>query len=274
MNEDRSSVVDMVRNHEEFNEIGLPPNLAGTYVFTHRKTGKKYVGSSHDLRWRLRRNKTLLRNGCHSNRDFQTAYDEDPRFHVSVTITESRDEAYDHEQKFLDDFIKTGLLFNRQANARHAEIGTKPTRETIEKIKSKVVGLKRSGETREKIRQSKLGVPRSEAMREFLRQRQLGKKASEETRRKQSEIRKGKPLSRPRTPEHMAKIVAAKAGFRHSAESILRIRENSATAKPVVAAGVKYPSASEASRILGIDHKTIRTRIADSRPQFKDWHYG
>lgn len=256
---------------ENFAELKLERSIkhCAAYVITHVKSGKMYVGSSHNVTWRIERHKSLLKAGIHSNKELQTAYDNDPELSFKMHLTFDREEAFDLEQDILDHYLPQGVLFNKQAIARQSEGGTNPTEETREKISVANKGLERSLETRDRIRQAKLGVSRSEEMREFLRQRQTGKVLSEETRRKMSESRQGMMMP-PRSETHVENLRQARIGTRHSRSSIEAIRAGAKNSRSVNIEGISFRSISEAARYHGIDHKTVRRRLDDS--DYPEWN--
>ncbi|UQT03168.1 endonuclease [Serratia phage vB_SmaS-Totoro] len=92
-----------------------------------------------------------------------------------------------------------------------------------------------------------LGVPKSEESRRKMSLAKMGKVASEETKRKMSEVRKG----RPNSEEHI---------------------RNTATAisKAIMGDGIKYPSASECARILGINQSSITRRLVNKN--YPGWY--
>ncbi len=103
---------------------------------------------------------------------------------------------------------------------------------------------------------------RTEETRAKLRAYRLGKKTSEETKRKQREasLRLGsKPPKRP-------------VGTKCSAESVQKMRDNSAKNTACEVYGVKYRSYAEAARALGMRLHTLRKRCLSDR--FTDYKKG
>lgn len=213
--------------------MGVRPKFPAAYEITHVASGKMYVGSAMDFFGRLKTHKSSLRLNRHSNAELQAAFNIDPEIEFSVTFYDTREEAYDHEQALLDEHHSKGELFNVAVNARSTNKD-------------------------------------NEVIKEHLRSLRLGTVASDETKAKMSAARKGGKMP-PRTQEHIDKLAAIRTGSKHSEEAKAAIRANAPAAKAVSIDGVIYPSASEASRILGISHKTIRKRIKSTK--HKTWLY-
>ncbi|QDB71124.1 I-TevI-like homing endonuclease [Serratia phage Moabite] len=93
----------------------------------------------------------------------------------------------------------------------------------------------------------KLGVKASDETRRKQSLAKMGKVASDETKRKMSEVRKG----RPNSEEHI---------------------RNTATAisKAIMGDGIKYPSASECARILGINQSSVTRRLVNKN--YPGWY--
>lgn len=96
--------------------------LNGVYLIKHLKSKKFYVGSTVDLQSRVIRHKTDLTRDKHPNHFLQKAYNADRRVEYYLYITETRDEAYDLEQEFLDKFHASGEIFNIATDARNSFI--------------------------------------------------------------------------------------------------------------------------------------------------------
>jgi predicted GIY-YIG superfamily endonuclease len=93
----------------------LPVGLGsspGAYVIEHAKTGKIYVGSTGDLGNRKRGNICQLKKGKHHNGPLQTAFNTDTELSFLLIPTDTREEAYQYEQKLINHHSSTGLLFN------------------------------------------------------------------------------------------------------------------------------------------------------------------
>lgn len=96
--------------------------LNGVYLIKHIKSGKFYVGSTVDLQTRVIKHKTDLARGKHPNMFLQKAYNSHKQMEYYLYITETRDQAYDLEQEFLDKYHSTGEIFNIATDARSSFI--------------------------------------------------------------------------------------------------------------------------------------------------------
>lgn len=263
----------MMRIINKVRDDGPRPKLVGVYLLIHPDSGKVYVGSSKDILHRVNRHMSDLTENRHPNYKLQRAFLKNQQLLVFYVICIDREHAFQVEQELLDEGLPQGFLFNLDDKAAPVwGKGHKPSEMTIKKVKEANTGKKKSIESIEKIRRAKLGVPRPQWVKDKQSAKMLGRKMSAESRLKMSQQRKG--VKQPaRTAEHIRKIVEAKKGYRHSPETISRIRSSAINQKPVSIDGTIYPSASEAARDLGIDHKTVRVRIASDKEQYKDWYY-
>jgi len=89
-----------------------------------------------------------------------------------------------------------------------------------------------------------------------------GKHRSQKTKDKISASNKGKKISL----ETKAKISAAKKGKKTSLET--RAKLSAVKFKPVMANFIKFASVKEATRVLGVNPKTIRRRILAKKPGY------
>lgn len=106
--------------------------LNGVYVIEHPSSKKFYVGSTTDLESRTIRHVLDLTRGRHANHFLQKAYRQNNNIELSIFITETRDEAYDLEQEFIDKYHAEGKLFNIATCARNSLINkTEEAREMI-----------------------------------------------------------------------------------------------------------------------------------------------
>lgn len=254
---------------ENFDDLPINGNFGqcGTYTISHKKTGRIYIGSSNDMPRRARTHKSQLKNNCHPNWDLQRAYNDDPEIEFFFIITEDREAAYDREEQLINHWKDKVSLFNIATDVRNGVANL--SEESIAKIKQAITGLSRTEETRDKIRQAKLGIKRPAHIGEKIRQAKLGIKLSDITRSKMSMSRKGgkKP---PRTKEHIDKIRIAKLGYKHSPETIDKIRNGLTNRRSVMIDGNKYDSILDAAKAIGKDHKTIRHHLNRGR---EGWSY-
>ena len=92
-----------------------------TYVFEHLKSGKKYTGITGHFPSRKATHLHQLRYGRHRSYLLQDLYDSDndlANWKWTIYIVPTKEHALDHEQAFMDQFDKEGLLLNNSKNAR------------------------------------------------------------------------------------------------------------------------------------------------------------
>lgn len=129
------------------------PYLCGIYVITCTSTGKIYIGSSHNIKYRFSKHKYMLRRDKHPNKHLQRAwnvYGED-RFSFAILEHVAPDRLIEREQYYLDTLKPFGSVgFNGNPNANKSPtlgVGHKP--ETLLKLSEagkKAKGLKRTPE--------------------------------------------------------------------------------------------------------------------------------
>ena len=83
-----------------------PPSrlTSGIYKITNNINGKFYIGSSVDLRTRLREHKRQLKNNTHANKYLQNAYNKDSinKFKFEILMYCSEKDLLFYEQRFLN----------------------------------------------------------------------------------------------------------------------------------------------------------------------------
>lgn len=210
------------------------PKFCGVYLLKPNKAEKIYVGSHADLYMRPVQHLHLLRHNRHWNVELQKAYNKNPSLDVLFFVTETREEAYDFEQKILDKYYDTGLLFNKAKNARLA-----------------MEGLEVSLDTRNKLSLAGKGRPHSA-----------------EHAKKISESLKGQKF----TPERIAKIKAKAQSRDHTRLKAMSLVAALASAKKVFIQGIVYSSIAEAVRSLKLPSSTVRKRLSSKAERFKDWY--
>lgn len=242
--------------------------VMGVYLIRH-SSGVVYVGSSLDVGGRKSGHLSMLRNNQHSNQRLQEAYNRDPNVVFYARATDTRDEAYNLEGELIRKYVSAGEGVNQLMDPRSPK-GVKLTLEHRMAVSLGNLGKEVSPETRLLIAGSKLGVPRPQYVVDKIRAARTGSVATEETKAKMSAARKGMTLP-PRTQDHIDKIQKAKEGFKHSPESIEKLRENASNSRKVSVEGIVYRSASDVARAFGIDHKTVRTRLNGDK--YPNWFY-
>lgn len=106
--------------------------VIGTYTLTHVKSGRFYVGSSGDVKKRLDRHWSELRSGKHHCRPLQEIWNNGGDLAVAVIETDTREEAYELEQDFLDRFAESSQMLNIQLGATGGDVLKRnPKREEI-----------------------------------------------------------------------------------------------------------------------------------------------
>lgn len=210
----------------------------GVYVIRHNPSGMIYVGSSSDIDTRIRKHKNFLENGTHVNKKLQEAFDRDGNFvYLTVKITSDREEAFDLEQKMLDDYHPKGKLFNTAINARKSS-----------------KGLPTSSYQKQRVKEIHSGKVLSDLHKQKLLTANKNKIVSEETKKKLSAARQQRVTS----DETRRKISEYNLA-------------NSSQRKKVVIDGLEYRSLTEAASKYGISIKSVRTRCFSSSEKYKNW---
>jgi group I intron endonuclease len=194
---------------------------SGIYSITNTTNGYRYIGSSVNLRKRLREHRIDLHRNQHPNRHLQrawTKYGEAAFSFDVIEIVNDVTQLHDREQHHLN--AAHPLVFNVGRIAAHP-----------------MLGVSQSAETRAKIGAKNKGLPRTEAQKAFLRTIGIGRTHSAETKAKMSAAHKGSKcprspehaeklrqalLGRTLSPEHRAAVARANTGRKHSPEWIAR----------------------------------------------------
>jgi predicted GIY-YIG superfamily endonuclease len=203
--------------HWKRNEGVMPRNpdlKPAAYILEHVDTGDIYIGSTRNVTDRLRGHLSALRNNHHGNKPLQERFNHSPAVVLKETIpASSRDEAFEIEQRLMDENKNNPQLLNRNSRVgyRDEEMNVK----VIEKLKSTPrtekqlaalkefhprsrhwVGRKHSDETRVKMRQAM--TPAKQKQVDGLIER-LGKKVLVDgiEYRSASEAAKAKGVSQP-----------------------------------------------------------------------------
>lgn len=148
----------------------------GAYVITHMESGKRYIGSTSDLRARKTVHMAYLNTGTHVNQALQEAFNSDPDLEFRFYPTETREEAYDIEQLLLDRNHGKPDCLNIASNARLPWLGRKHTEET--KAKMSETASQRpdlSDEEKQRLRILRVGIPHSDEVRSRMSESHKGK---------------------------------------------------------------------------------------------------
>lgn len=94
------------------------PRSPGTYILTHRPTGRFYIGSSTNLYSRINHHNYLFRYNKHFSQRLQDVCNSADEIDVEVFPLITRDSAYDLEQELLDKNINNPLCCNVGSDAR------------------------------------------------------------------------------------------------------------------------------------------------------------
>lgn len=203
---------------------------SGIYQILNKINGKKYIGSTSNVRHRKNDHFNKLRKNKHHSPKLQAAWNKygEDNFEFKVLARCPKEYLPKLEQWFIDECkpeyncaLFVGGLFM---------LGRKLSVETIQKRH----GRKLSEERLFKLRTNMLGKHHTEETKKKMSDRQKGKKYSAERCRQMSEIMKGKPANR------FIPIVC------YNVQSgTMRL----------------FPSALEASRRLGVLHTSIRNNM-------------
>lgn len=179
----------------------------GVYVLSNPVTGETYVGSGL-LASRYYRHSKELSNGKHHNHKLQKAFDKNSIFEFNYVITETREEAYDIEQKMLDKFITDDCLLNIASDARAAATSRVISEETRNKLRLAGMGRVVSKETRDKLSKANSGTILSDEHKAKLSQ------AHKESIKAKEHIEKlhTTQFGKKHTPEHCMNISKGNVG--------------------------------------------------------------
>jgi group I intron endonuclease len=229
--------------------------VPGVYEILHKPTGKSYIGSTGNLGSRKGTNTSALRNGKHKNPNLQKAYNENPDIEFKIlAIADSAEEALDKEQKFLDERMPTGTLFNVGIDSRASFRGRKHSSEHIERLAECARNRVFSPEAIESIRQSRLGTKHSEESKAKI----SAFVSSPEFIEKMKKINTGRKL----TEEQKQNISKAQLGKKHSEEAKQNMRESAKDrAKPVIIKGIQYDSIKAAARALNMNNGGLSNKV-------------
>jgi group I intron endonuclease len=183
----------------------IPDRTSAVYQIVNRVNGKRYIGSSVDLRSRWDAHRYGLIGGYHENKHLQNAWNKygGDQFEFKVIYYCLENETIENEQLFID---KLSPEYNIANNVALPMLGRHHTEESKRKMSEAQKGnvgvwhgKNLSEEHKHKISEALKGKnnPRygehlSEEHRQKLSEAKMGQYPSQETRRKLSKANKGK----------------------------------------------------------------------------------
>ncbi len=246
------------------------------YLLTHVPSGKFYVGSTGNIKRRMKEHFGDLKKGNHHCKELQELYNAAPVVKVTMLyIADTRDDAFDLEQQLLDIHAAGSLLLNKAKNARKAWLGLNHSPETKSKISNSQLGVKNhsfgrtlSEEHRSKISKANRGYKHTAAARAKITASKLGKSLSEEHKTKLSDAK----IGTTHTVESREKMSRSKKGRVLTLEHRIKLKVANSNRKSflpvrVSVAGVIYPTIAEAARDLGITVIMLRRRLDSTHPK-------
>ncbi len=184
------------------------PAISGIYCITHRVSGRCYVGSSLNIRKRIRRHVAEAMSG--SMRYFHRALREFGAEEFTAEILEAcgREVLLEHEKFHIEQKQSVVNGFNTRENPC-ATFDFRPSAATRKRMSDAAKGKKRSEETKRRMADGQRG-----------NKYWLGKKHTDETKAKTSRALKGRTYS----PETIARMCAAQRGHPVSDEHRAKVR--------------------------------------------------
>lgn len=240
----------------------MKQNNMGIYKITNIINDKVYIGSSVDVKNRIRHHKFHLSKNTHNSPKLQNAYNKygsESFIYEIIEIVETKEMLLEREQFYIDSYVSYKLGYNSRHIAE-ANYGLSPSAETRKKISDSLKGRVGSNkgkivsdEVKTKISETKKGKPSN----------RKGSKHSEDTKEKMSQLRKGIKWNKNYT--------------KPSEETKDKIRQTmikkglGGKPKPCKINGVIYDSAKIASITLNISYPTVIERIKSKN--FEEWTF-
>jgi len=239
--------------------------VCSAYAIFHVASGKVYVGSTSNTYYRRKAHLNHLTCGTHPNRHLQNAYNLNKELKLRFVLTDTREEAYEIEQRMIDEYMNKGILFNVAKDVRYSGVEFKHKPETIELLRKLSTGRKLSDEAKRKIGLASKG-------------RSVGLKRSPETIAKMQEAQRRQPSPTKEKLDQLKRMALISAqrrlGNKLAENTIQKCKlHGQRTAKHVEIDGVTYNSITEASKVLKVERSVIRNRIASNTPKFQNWKY-
>lgn len=276
--------------------------ICGIYAILHRKSGRRYVGQSIDIKARYRAHMGALRRGEHYGKRLQRAYLRDGPDAFMLVIIEECPAATltEREQFWMDSFAPTGLynvssaavaprgrVVSEDARARMSAAkkgkpsplkGVPRSAETVAKMRAAMAGrkltpahraklcgrtVKHTAEARAKMSAASRGKPKSEAARQAMSEAAKGRRASPETRRKMSESQQA--LVEQKRAAALEQW--SRPGFREAASASRRGRKTSDASKAAIGeqSAARWADPEYRERMSAKNRQTIMARSPEQR---------
>lgn len=266
------------------------------YCLTARPSGHFYIGSTFDPDKRVNRHIKELIHNKHHNSILQKLYNDGKieYFDISEILTESREDAYELEDKYIKQFCSNTLCVNIGNSARGGDNLThNPNKKDI--IDRRTVTQKR------KLSEMSPEERKSKYAKFGERNGMYGKTHTPEVRKLISDLFKGRPspfkgvkldknsLQYKNFMEAVKKrdISGEKNPFfgkKHPPEILNKIRETrrkttsapdyiNPSSKQVSINGVIYKSVGHAAKVLNMNYNTLAWRCRATKENYKDWFY-
>jgi group I intron endonuclease len=254
------------------------------YILTLTKTGVFYIGSTSNLKKRLRTHFRSLKRNNHHNLRLQEAWCEGTDYKVSSIPCSSREEAFQLEEKLIIKSytgLNKNLLANISLNSKFGNsLSNHPKRDDI---------LDRRNKTQAKNIASMSVLERKNLWgKNGSANGMFGRQHSVETRKLISLMHKGHSYNKgcKLSEEQIEKIRArqrlrtgSKNSFfnrKHTEETKRKLRENRIGIPPtntrkVFAGGILFNSCADASRYFKISQGLVTHRV--KKDKYKDWFY-
>ena len=220
--------------------MSTEPKISGIYKIVNTGNGKKYVGSTVNVKKRWNEHRRDLRQNKHHSPYLQRAwnkYGEDTFEFLIIEECEPVKKILIEREQFWIDTVhaygKTGYNVAKTAGASMA--GMKHTKSTLKKMRGRnwteeqrlgisgennhMYGRTHTPEVKEKLSELGKGKTHTEEHKEKIKGEgnpMYGKKHTEESKARMSEAQKNRP---PASPETCKKISIANKGHRHTDET-------------------------------------------------------
>jgi group I intron endonuclease len=252
------------------NEELIPgKQIPGAYALVNPKSMQIYIGSTDDLYGRKYKHLWHIERGDHRNEKVREAFRNQPvgQIFFFTWPTNTRDQAFDLEQKFLDMFFGDPRCLNLAPNARSVA-GSKRSEEQKEAIRKLTLEQWENPEFREK---------QSQSLKKYFSDPENRKRSSEiaikaaadpELRDKLRDLANTQwadPEARARKAEEVRKYHADPENRRKFLEARKHL------IRKVVVDGVVYSTMREAAASLKVNRNVIAKRIKN--PKLPNYHF-